>query len=83
MSTSFSFSCGSYAAVYYVVFFSYTVYFIIDLASHSWGNSHWLFHDGGLYHIENSPLICRANQWTGFYMIGTSAMKELSKFFGK
>ena len=21
------------------------------------------------YHIETSPLICRANQWTGFYMI--------------
>ena len=28
------------------------------------GNS--LFHDGGCYHIETSPLICRANQWTGF-----------------
>ena len=28
-----------------------------------------LFHDGGRYHIENSPLICRAYQWTGFYMI--------------
>ena len=35
------------------------------------------FHDGGPYHIENSPLICYANQWTGFYMIGTSVMKEL------
>ena len=32
-----------------------------------------------LYHIEISPLICRANQWTGFYMIGTSVMKELRK----
>ena len=31
----------------------------------------------GLYHVEISPLICRANQWTGFYMIGTSVMKEL------
>ena len=28
-----------------------------------------LFHDGGRYHIETSPLICRANQWTGVYMI--------------
>ena len=37
-----------------------------------------LFHDGGPYHIEISPLICRANQWTGFYMIGTSVMKELN-----
>ena len=31
------------------------------------------------YHIETSPLICSANQWTGFYMIWTSIMKELSK----
>ena len=35
-----------------------------------------LFHFGGLYHIETSPLICRANQWTGFYMIGISVIKE-------
>ena len=26
---------------------------------------------------EVSPLICCANQWTGFYMIKVSAMKEL------
>ena len=31
----------------------------------------------GLYHIETSPLICSANQWTGFYMITASVMKEL------
>ena len=24
------------------------------------------------------PLICRANQWTGFYMTGASVMRELS-----
>ena len=36
----------------------------------------WLFHDGGPYHIETSPLICSPNQWTGFYMIGTSVMKK-------
>ena len=36
-----------------------------------------LFHDGGRYHIETSPLICSANQWTGFYMITASVMKEL------
>ena len=35
------------------------------------------FHDGGPYHIEASTLICGANQWTGFYMMGISAMKEL------
>ena len=27
--------------------------------------------------IETSPLICRVNHWTGFYIIGTSVMKEL------
>ena len=27
--------------------------------------------------METSPLICRANQWTGFYMIGTFVIKEL------
>ena len=30
------------------------------------------------YHIETSPLIYRVNQWTGFYMIETSVMKELN-----
>ena len=33
-------------------------------------------HDGGPYHIETSQLICRANQSTGFYMTGTSVMKD-------
>ena len=33
-----------------------------------------LFHDEGHYHIETSPLICTANQWTGFDMTGTFAM---------
>ena len=32
----------------------------------------------GFYHIETSPLINSANQWTVFYMIGTSIMKELA-----
>ena len=35
------------------------------------------FHDRGRYHIETSPLICGANQWTDFYMITVSFMKEL------
>ena len=35
------------------------------------------FHNRGPYHIETSPLIYPANQWTGFYMIKTSVMKEL------
>ena len=38
-----------------------------------------LFHDGGCYHIETSPLICGANQWTGFYMITASIVKELKE----
>ena len=36
-----------------------------------------LFHDGGCYHVEISPLICGTNQWTGYYMITASVMKEL------
>ena len=32
------------------------------------------------YHIEASPLIGRANQWTGFYIIGTSVIKELMRY---
>ena len=33
-------------------------------------NWHWLFHDGGAYHIETSLVICSAYQWTSFYIIG-------------
>ena len=29
-------------------------------------------------HKETSSLICRANQWTGFYMITATVMKELN-----
>ena len=36
-----------------------------------------VFHDGDPYYIETTPLIFTANQWTDFYMIGTSVMKEL------
>ena len=32
----------------------------------------------GSYHIENIRLICRANQWTCFYMKLTSVTKEVS-----
>ena len=35
------------------------------------------FDDGGPYHIETIPLIRHANQWTSFYMIGTTVMKQL------
>ena len=30
------------------------------------------------HHIETSPLICIANQLTGFYMTGTSFVNKLS-----
>ena len=29
--------------------------------------------------METSPLICGANQWTGFYMITASVLKGLNK----
>ena len=41
---------------------------------------HYLFQDEGPYRIETSPLICKANRWTGFYMTRTSVMKELKTF---
>ena len=37
-----------------------------------------LFHYGAPYHIETSPFICYSNQCTGFYVIGTSVMEELT-----
>ena len=40
------------------------------------------FHDGGRCHIETSSLICRANQWTGLYMITASVMKGLRYLLG-
>ena len=35
-----------------------------------------IFHDGGPCHVETSPLTCSANQWTSFYKVRTSIMKE-------
>ena len=32
-----------------------------------------------VYHIETSPLICRENQWTGFFMIGSPIMNEIHR----
>ena len=34
------------------------------------------FYDGGAYHKETSPF---ANEWISFYIIGSSAIKELPK----
>ena len=40
---------------------------------------HYFLYDGVFYHIETSPLVCRANQWTGFFTTGTTAMKDLKQ----
>ena len=37
-------------------------------------------HDGDPYHVETSPLIYIAYQWTGFYMIGTSVIKGCVRY---
>ena len=44
---------------------------------------HLLFHNGVPYHIhiETSSLTCSTNQCTGFYIMGTSIMKELKHYF--
>ena len=40
-------------------------------------NKNLLTYDGVPFNSGTSPLICRANQWTGFYMIRISVMKEI------
>ena len=47
-----------------------------------WVKCNELFNDGGPCHIETNPLICSVNQWTGFYMVETSAVKELIGYRG-
>ena len=37
--------------------------------------NYWILHGGS--HVETYPLISSTNQWTGFFMIWTSVMKEL------
>ena len=49
------------------------------LSTYGLGNI-WLFYDGNTYNKETIPLICSANQWTDFCMIGTSVMKELINY---
>ena len=38
-------------------------YYLLHLHFGNWIS---LFHDGGCYNIETRPVICYANQWTGF-----------------
>ena len=49
---------------YLLIFYSIHTFFTLNLTN-------LLFHYGGSYHIETSPLICFENHWTGFYMVGT------------
>ena len=58
------------AMVIYAAIFNFLVFFI---------QLRKLFHDGDPYNLEISRLICSANQWTGFYMIGASVIKELTE----
>ena len=39
-----------------------------------------LFHDEGPYHVETSLLICRVNQWTGFYITETPSSRSSRKY---
>ena len=67
--------------MHYTVFFCNDYFLLISCMSFATTFSihcRYLFHDGGRYHIETSPLICGANHWTGFYMITVSVMKELN-----
>ena len=48
--------------------------------THLWTLKFVILYKSGLYHIETSPLICRGNQWTGFYLIRTSVIEELIHF---
>ena len=41
---------------------------------------HWLIKSQNWHHTDTSQLICRANQWSGFYMKATLAFNELTYF---
>ena len=48
---------------------------VITAAKNHLKKSQLTLHDGDPYKIETSLLICRPNQWTGFFMIGTSPLE--------
>ena len=64
-----SFGLISALRVTFLVYFDRAIFYFFQL-----------FHGGGPYHIETSPLISRTNQWTGFYIIGTFALSSLWLF---
>ena len=47
------------------------------ISTSSFSKMFLLIHDGYPDKIGTCLVICRANQWTGFYMIATFVMKEL------
>ena len=52
---------------------AYIFFYNLLRSMEKWG----LTRDGGLYHVDISRLVCTANHWTGFYMIGTFDIKKL------
>ena len=50
------------------------------LLSYHWSNLSLIALEIMRLLVQTSPLICSANQWTGFYMITVSVMKELITF---
>ena len=60
----------------YIYIYIYIYTYIYILYIYIWK----LFYDGVPYHMETCLLICSANQWTGFYMIGAYIMKELMAY---
>ena len=50
------------------------------LLSYHWSNLSLIALEIMQLLVQTSPLICSANQWTGFYMITVSVMKELITF---
>ena len=65
-----------------IIFFGFS-YCYFSMHKMRWYITGAGFYGLGPYHIETSPLICSANQCTGFYMAETSVMKELTLWFLK
>ena len=52
---------------------------LMYLKDFSVGPSPLTLHYECLYQVETKPLICSANQWTGFNRIGASVVKHLKR----
>ena len=59
--------------------YSKSTFQIIELQQHSFSTTiHTAVLETITSFMTEVPIICRANQWTGFYIIGASVMKELN-----